>query len=285
MSSLFRYPGGKTKLLPEIIKEIKRLCPNLRHYREPFFGGGSVGLAVLDEFPIEDLWINDKDIGIYCIWASIVYYPEEFKDRIHAVVPSVQLFKQYKDYTSAPDLTKIIKWDLPENTLDIAIKKLVVHQMSYSGLGTKSRGPLGGWNQNENTKYPINCRWNPENICKKISSIRTKLWKRHIIVTLDDFKEVVLKPDHPNDTLIYLDPPYYNKGNELYQCGFTINDHYRFATSLKECKVPWLLSYDDCEEIRRLYDSWAIIKPVTVNYTINTKNGSRNKSELLISPF
>ena len=34
-----------------------------------------------------------------------------------------------------------------ENQISKAFKKLAIHQISYSGLGTKSGGPLGGEKQ------------------------------------------------------------------------------------------------------------------------------------------
>jgi hypothetical protein len=86
------------------------------------------------------------------------------------------------------------------------------------------------------------------------------------------------------------DPPYYVKGGDLYQHGFTVADHERLAVALKETKHAWVLSYDDCFEVRRLYD-WACVEPLEVSYSITaTKDKetghrlSRTKSELLICP-
>ena len=53
--------------------------------------------------------------------------------------------------------------------VDLGFKKLAIHQTSYSGLGTKSGGPLGGAEQK--SRYKIDCRWSPEYICKKVDKL------------------------------------------------------------------------------------------------------------------
>ncbi len=62
---LVRYPGGKSKLLGEIIARLGRMCQRLgpaAEYREPFFGAGAVGLAFLGRNPpVRSAWVNDRD--------------------------------------------------------------------------------------------------------------------------------------------------------------------------------------------------------------------------------
>ena len=103
-----------------------------------------------------------------------------------------------------------------------------------------------------------------------------------------DFADVI--QDTSCGSLLYLDPPYYIKGNDLYQHGFTVEDHERLAIALKNTTHAWVLSYDDCPEIRRLYQ-WARVEPLDVNYSITALKDkqtgeriSRTKSELLIGP-
>ena len=65
-ASIVRYPGGKTKLGNQIVQ---RLVGQAGHdgleYREPFFGGGSIGLKLLsDNAEMKRIWINDRDIGV-----------------------------------------------------------------------------------------------------------------------------------------------------------------------------------------------------------------------------
>ena len=285
--SFFRYPGGKTKLKKQIVFRLKQLMDvSGTRYIEPFFGGGSVGLTLLKNDPnIKKIWINDKDIGIASLWTALIRYPEDFKDAIRNFKPSVESFNNIKK-----ELIELNVMPKQRNKIvDIGAKKLQIHQISYSGLGTKSGGPLGG--EKQKSEYKIDCRWSPDYLRKKIRSIHTLL-KDRAKCTCKDFEEVVL--DTTENALIYLDPPYYVEGNKLYQCGFTNDDHQRLMKTLQKSKMPWILSYDDDKngEVRKLYN-WASFERITVKYSITAlrveKDGettcqSREKPELLISP-
>jgi DNA adenine methylase len=241
---------------------------------EPFFGGGSIGLNFIKEVKPTRVWINDKDYALYCLWMSVMYRTDMLKEKIVNFVPCVEAYYEYKKRLSGhpPILTW---WD---EICHYGFMKLVLHQISYSGLGTKSGGPLGG--QEQKSRYKIDCRWSPSGLCKKIDKIQQLFAKTTVECTSLDFERLIAHDDY---YLIFLDPPYYKVGNDLYQCGFTTEDHERLANLLRNTSNQWVLTYDDHPRIRSLY-KWAKIKEVPMNYTINTKNGSRNKVELLITP-
>jgi DNA adenine methylase len=286
--SFFRYPGGKSKLQNQIIAKLNYMADISNfEYREPFFGGGSIGLKLLqDNYNFKRIWINDFDTGISCLWTTLINCPDLLKDQVIKFVPSTDAFYKFKN-----ELINIPS----EFTSDIDIanygfKKLAIHQISYSGLGTKSGGPLGG--KGQKSKYKIDCRWSPTYICKKIDMLHQKF--SQVIVrdekcTNLDFEKLIL--DNKYDAIIYLDPPYFDTGETLYQCAFTKDDHYRLVDALKHTDHYWVLSYDNCEEIIELY-KWANIMLIDkVNYSITAIKDkttgdifSRTKSELLITP-
>ena len=288
--SFFRYAGGKSKLRELIIQRLVDIGkPCCLEYREPFFGGGSVGLNYFrhrDKYGklfvsrpnFSRLWINDRDYGISCLWTSVIKYPQELCAKVRAFTPSVEAFYDIKN-----ELLSLVH--ASEDVVDIGFRKLAIHQISYSGLGTMSGGPLGGASQQ--SKYGIGCRWSPEYICKQIMKIHYEF--SHLTVHSEkctdyDFQDLITDTSVP--ALLYLDPPYYVKGNVLYQEKFSCEDHTRLATLLHETKHCWLLSYDDCPEIRELY-KWAHLESVDVNYSITAakkdgKSVSRTKPELLI---
>jgi DNA adenine methylase len=277
--SFFRYPGGKKKIRKVIQSKLLDLkeqhAPEPLQYREPFFGAGSIGLLFLSESDsTKNIWINDKDKAICCLWTSIINYHQELIELIKVFTPSVENF-----YSIKKELLELDTMPTEKNkVLDIALKKIAIHQISFSGLGPMSGGPLGG--KEQKSKYTIDCRWSPKYICKNITVLNERLSKIQIQqsgCTNLDFASVV--EDESQKALIYLDPPYYFKGNELYQYGFLPEDHERLATCLKKTEHLWLLSYDDCPEIRDLY-SWATIEELEVKYSIA---GSTKKGELLIS--
>jgi DNA adenine methylase len=282
----FRYPGGKSKVRREIVDVISKTLGNngITEYCEPFAGGLAIGLEFLKQNPhIESIGINDKDVGVAALWTSVIRLPGVLKRYVRDFIPSVEAFDQYKHELLATDV-------IPATDAEIALlgfKKLAIHQISYSGLGTKSGGPLGGRDQKSN--YKIDCRWSPDYICKQIDKLNIFLGEfevRNGGCTSLDFEQVLAYQEKP--AILYLDPPYYDKGGELYQCSFSTKDHQRLANILKKSSHQWVLSYDDCPEIRSIYE-WADVKTLAVKCTINgTKDneGERQvltKTELLIS--
>lgn len=281
--SFFRYPGGKAKFCHKIIDSIPVGLGGDIQYREPFFGGGGIGLKLFTANPlVSDMWINDKDVGIVCLWTSVAKHQNALRERILAFKPEVDDFYRIKTELLAINT-------MPDNdadVIDVGFKKLVIHQISYSGLGTKSGGPLGGLDQK--SQYKIDCRWSPNYICKKLAKVNEQLNSIKFTCTNLDFVDLI---DAPGKCMLYLDPPYYIKGSELYQHSFTHCDHQRLAHALSKTKHPWVLSYDDCPEIRSLY-AWADVKTFDAKYTITgTKNkatgerSSLKKNELLILPL
>jgi DNA adenine methylase len=284
MTSFFRYPGGKSKLLKDISRHLKVYANDLDlEYREPFFGGGSVGLRFIADHPNwSKIWINDKDVGVACLWTSLICFPEDLKAMVQSFKPSVEAFDDFKDFLV--DLKKEPRQR--SKVVGVGFKKLAIHQTSYSGLGTKSGGPLGG--REQKSKYPIDCRWSPSYICKKIDKLH-KMFSfldiRDDACTNFDFEYLIKET---GDSFLYVDPPYYVKGNDLYQCGFTEGDHERLAELLRTTPY-WVLSYDDCQRVRELYDWAHVIELDEVNYSITAtkdkesgKRMSRSKKELLI---
>lgn len=259
---VFRYPGGKTKILPLLLQILG--TQNLP-YREPYFGGGSVGLAALEKGRLKGgAWVNDLDPGIAAVWESIRDCPDDLARLVGAFTPSVEDFRQYRSNLLA---------SVPLPTVERAFQKIAVHQMSYSGLGTKAGSPIGGYEQPEGIRYDIACRWNPETLIRKIYQAHKCL--AGVRVTNLDF-DSVLGDETP--AFVYLDPPYMGVGSDLYQYHHLGADHARLARTLKQCPHTWVLSYDDHPSVRTLYSGYSIFE-IPLTYTIN---GAARKHELLI---
>jgi len=278
--ALLRYPGSKEKLAPQITRLFPQemVLPlnwdsNRWEYREPFFGAGAVGFLLLRDLPPScSIWLNDKDYGIVCLWQAVWRSLDELVERIEGFEPSVEKYEEYK----AKD------GDLKGDPLEVGFRKLALHQMSYSGLGYKSGGPLGGREQN-NGLYSVDCRWLPESLYKEAVDLHEVLTKfKSLKITCKDFS--VLMDDNPR-AFIYCDPPYVDKGPELYRHAFAAKDHTRLAGLLHSTKSYWALSYDDHPLVRKLY-AWARFQELQVTYTAATAiNGTRPKNkEVLITP-
>lgn len=261
---MLRYPGGKRKVSKKIVDLILETYADsysLTSYCEPFFGSGAVCLRLLQTVgsKIQRVIINDLDPGIYAIWWSVVNAHEEFKELIHAFKPSRNAFTQFKQ-----ELTEGKELPLAE----LALRKLAVHRMSYSGLGTMAGGPMSA----------IASRWSPCRIDRDIDEARQLLNGKHVTLTKMDYATLLAEID--GETLVYLDPPYLQKGAVLYQYSFRQQNHKELRELLQNAKFPWVLSYDDHPEILRMY-AHDVIHKLPNTYSIN---GVTKRNELLITP-
>jgi DNA adenine methylase len=114
---------------------------------------------------------------------------------------------------------------------------------------------IGG--KNQTGKWKLDARYNKKDLVLRIQKI-ARLRARIRLYQMDagEFIENVL-PRLPNETLIYLDPPYYVKGEGLYQHFYQHEDHVRIARLVREkIRQPWMVSYDNHQEIRALYSGY-----------------------------
>lgn len=278
---LIRYPGSKAKLAKTIIKHFPTQIAegplwsdhSEWEYREPFFGAGAVGFELLNRLaPSCRVWLNDKDYGLVSLWQSVWQDFDNLSLKIRTFKPSVAAFNLFKEEDGRTDL----------DPLEAGFRKLALHQMSYSGLGAKSGGPLGGQNQG-NSKYSVACRYARANLAleaRKAHDVLNKFSKLRI--TCGDFASMI---DGSAGVFVYLDPPYYAKGPELYAHAMDESDHLRLSTKLRVTMNKWVLSYDDDPAVRDLY-SWATIKPVDITYTVSRAKGPKRRKnhEVLIMP-
>lgn len=273
---MIRYPGSKAKLVEVIVN---RFPPEMRmplwmsnagwEYREPFFGAGAIGWEILSMLPHScSAWINDRDYGIVSLWKSVQDAPQELCELIAEFVPTDHAFYEFKEQDG----------DTKVDPVESGFRKLALHQMSYSGLGAKAGGPLGGRDQ-ENAKYTVDCRWNPESLQRDVLTRHKLLRSRRVKITCRDFTEVI---DDAENVFYYCDPPYLDKGPILYKHAFDLADHGRLSHHLKDCTQPWIVSYDDQDVIRDLYQGHDIL-PIDVCYTIAKESAKRRKNkEILI---
>lgn len=277
---LIRYPGSKEKLIPQIIQflpiEVQSAPLFLSHngleYREPFFGAGALGFELLKNWPPNSsVWLNDIDFDLICMWQAVHKEIDRFIEMIEDFSPNTDSFYEFKNSNGSlnGDFTRI------------GFKKLALHQMSYSGLGVMSGGPIGGVNQ-DNELYKVDVRWSVPNLLKNARLCHNILSeKNNIKLTSGDFAKLL--NDDSGGIFVYLDPPYFEKGPQLYKYSFSYDDHIRLRDSLiTKTKMKWLLSYDDNQEIRDMY-SWAYITELKATYTMYGGNRPKNK-EVLIMP-
>lgn len=260
---LIRYPGAKTKLygrlrrlFPEqIIHELWAHSQPME-YREPFFGSGAIGFQILDSLSSKcKVWLNDKDEDLVAMWRTVLYDMHALMRAVTSYTPSVETFYEFKRLDGTGTGTEDER----------GFRKLVLHRTSMSGFGVMSGGPIGGRKQ-LHPEYNVGCRWNPESIKRQIRESHSAL-KRFddIRITCQDFEQLITTAGER--CFVYADPPYIEKGSQLYKHAMSEADHRRLYNALRGTKAHWVLSYDDHELVRQLYSDWTVIHELEVRYS------------------
>ena len=264
--SPLRYPGGKGKLAPFIALVINKMNIQNGTYIEPFAGGAGVALMLLLEGYVDNIVINDYDKAIYSVWRAIINEPENLVDRILQTPVNIEEWKKQKDIY----IEKNKKY-----SLDLAFATFFLNRTNRSGI--LKGGPIGGCGQTGD--YRINARYNAVKLVERIRAIakygkNIKIYNKEIV----SFIENVL-PDYGQNSLTYFDPPYFNKGPELYKNFFDKKDHAKIAQLIMD-KVSgnWIVTYDDTPEIIDLYGQ-KCIRRYDLNYS--AANTGKN-SEVMI---
>lgn len=103
-----------------------------------------------------------------------------------------------------------------------------------------------------------------------------------VVIENQDFAKIIKTYDRKT-TLFYLDPPYY-EAEKYYPDRFCPEDHIRLKQHLQEIKGMFVLSYNDCEPIRTLYEGYKIIE-ISRQHNMVAKIGSCQYKELIIKNF
>lgn len=106
---------------------------------------------------------------------------------------------------------------------------------------------------------------------------------QHTIIENQDFEQVIRHYNRPG-AFIYCDPPYVNT-EHFYDSGFNWADHLRLFYILNQCYGLWLLSYNDCPEIRRLYNGYYFYEFKRTHSMAHRYHAGAQFPELLIANF
>ncbi len=253
--SPLRYPGGKNKLYPLVKLMINRIDHDLV-YIEPFVGGGGLALSLLYNEDVNRIVINDYDKAIYSFWRAVLTDTDKLINLINDTPVTIEeWYKQSSIY-----LNKNKKY-----SLELGFATFFLNRTNRSGV--LKAGPIGGYSQKG--KYKIDCRYNKEELIKKIITIAEN--KNKIKLYNYDIRSFIKRiiPLY-RDTFIYFDPPYFNKGKELYKNFFNKQDHEEISTLIKNVKANWLVTYDNSETIKEFYKEYDVKKYKVVYSLANT---------------
>jgi DNA adenine methylase len=237
-----RYPGGKGKLAGYVKRLIKanRLLDG--EYVEPYAGGAAIGLELLFHEYVSRIHINDVSRPVYAFWHSVLFRTEEFCRLLTDTPRTVEAWRRQKAVPGSRG---------EHDDLTLGFATFFLNRTNRSGI--LNGGVIGGLNQTG--QWKIDARFNAPELIHRVQSIarmanRISLTGQDALVFL---QEGVLR--WPAKTLIYLDPPYYVKGREIYYDYYKKSDHEMIARFVTEniIKQNWIVSYDNVEEVHDLY--------------------------------
>lgn len=239
-ASPLRYPGGKGRLGPWVATLLRANCLEGGCYVEPYVGGAGVALFLLLRGHVRRIVINDADPAVFAFWHTMVNEPEALIHEIRTRPPTMDTRAWAQDVLAHHD---------EHARGEVAFATFFLNRTSRSGILTA--GAIGG--KAQNGPYKLDARYNRADLITRIEAIAT-VRDRIQIHGLDAiaFLDKIV-PKLPKKTLIYLDPPYYVKGSQLYRNCYTHQDHVAVASKVRTLTHPTLVTYDDAPEIRKIY--------------------------------
>jgi DNA adenine methylase len=232
-----RYPGGKAKLasFAKSIIEKNELSDGV--YVEPYAGGAAIALELLFHEYVSEVYINDISRPVYAFWKSALDYTENLLRLIQDTPLTVRAWDRQKQVLTHPS---------EHDDLSLGFAMFFLNRTNRSGI--LNGGIIGG----------RDARYNKRELSFRIESI-AKLRRRIHLSRMDALAFLGSnRGKWPSSTLIYLDPPYYRKGKDLYLDYYSHKDHEQVANiiSRKIRRQKWMVSYDDARPIRRMYSNY-----------------------------
>ena len=263
--SPLRYPGGKGKLEPFMELLIRQTGHLGGTYVEPFAGGAGIALELLEKGIVSDIVINDLDKGIYSFWRAILTETDRFINNIRNVELSIDEWNRQREIID----------DCSRYSYELGFATFYLNRTNRSGI--IKGGVIGGIEQAGN--WRMDARFNREALIERIVKIVSR--KNHIHLYNKDVNSFIQNylPKYQQNAFVYFDPPYFDKGKQLYLNFFSYDDHVRIERMINnQVNCDWVITYDDVQEIADIYQNH-ILKRFDLNYSAAVK---RKASEIII---
>lgn len=240
--SPLRYPGGKGRLASFVQTLFERNNLVDGHYVEPYAGGAAVALSLLLLEYASHVYINDISKPVYLFWRAVLEDTDALCRKIRDKEVTPQEWRRQRS---------ILFHSGDHSHLSVAFAFFFLNRTNRSGI-IHSGGMIGGNDQTGNWK--IDARYNRQELISRIETIAA--YSNRIHVSNKD-AEVFLKAtvsSLPDKSLIFLDPPYFEQGQSLYENHYQPKDHIRLAGAVrKKLQRNWIISYDNHPQIRTAY--------------------------------
>lgn len=267
-----KWVGGKTQLLPELLRQVERAA-EFGRYHEPFVGGGALFFKVARQHKLGKklAWLSDSNPNLIETYQAV-------RDRVESIIPL--LYRHGESHSE--QYYYQVRANVPDKPVERAARVIYLNKTCFNGLYRENR--KGKFN------VPVGRYTNPM-ICDEINLREVAKVLKRTRLESRDF-ETVLDAAKPGD-LVYFDPPYYPLSEtasftNYEKNGFGKDSQMRLANvaaELKKRDVKIILSNSWTPFIRRLYREFRIEK-VFAGRQVNSRADKRNKvPEVLITSF
>lgn len=234
--SPFRYPGGKTWLVPEIRKWMRSLTFRTELFVEPFAGGGIVSLTVAFEGFADHVILVELDPDVAAVWKAITGPNfQDLSDRICRFDVTRENVQRALSETS----TKID---------DVAFRTILKNRMYHGGILAPGSSLI---KHGEHGKG-LRSRWYPKTLADRINAIGA-IRDRFSVIEGDGIAQI-RKHHRKRKAVFFIDPPYTADGKKAGKRLYLHNelDHTDLFDATKTIKGDFLMTYDDAEGVRKL---------------------------------
>jgi len=231
--SPFRYPGGKTWLIPRVRQWLRSLPQKPCELIEPFAGGGIVSLTAAFENLTQKVTMVEIDEQVAGVWQTILHGQGEWlAERIAAF-----------ELTSETVQTEI--GTVRTETYERAFQTILRNRINHGGILAPGTGVL---KQGENGKG-LTSRWYPQTLKKRIMDIQTV--KDKIRIIQGDGLQILRNNAHRPDAVFFIDPPYTASGKKAGARLYAHNelDHEELFAIAETLAGDFLMTYDNAEGV------------------------------------
>jgi DNA adenine methylase len=234
--SPFRYPGGKTWLIPRIRQWLTALRTPPSELVEPFAGGAIVTLTAVAEGLVPRATMVELDDQVAAVWRTIVDGDGPWlADAILAFAPTLE---SVREVVAAS----------PATSRDKAFQTIVKNRTFHGGILAPGSAPL---KHGENGRG-ISSRWYASTLAKRILAIHE--YRHRLTFIAGDGIQVMRDTAERPDVVYFIDPPYTaagkKAGTRLYT-HFEL-DHLELFRVTSTVAGDFLMTYDDAPGIHDL---------------------------------
>jgi len=250
--SPFRYPGGKTWLVPLFRRWMFSLPSQPKALVEPFAGGGIISLTAAFEHLADSVVMVELDDQIAAVWQTILAGNAQW------------LAKRIMNFDLSPESAKAEFAKSPKSQCERAFQTVLKNRTAHGGILAEGAGVL---KNGENGKGILS-RWYPQTLAKRITNIEF-IADRLEFIHGDAF-DVLARFQKEREAVFFIDPPYTVGGKRAGSRLYTHSeiDHEHLFSVCEKLRGDFLMTYDNAEEVRALAERHGFeTKPVAMKNT------------------